>query len=220
MSLEIYWISGSPYSWRVFLALAIKQLEYQSRLLEYTRGDTETSSFLQMNPRGLAPVLKNGSTVIYESVAILAYLDSKYPDIPLFGTSPEETGKIWQAVMEHENYVRDTFYNVFMPLWSGEAETKASRIKASAKQAHDALSKIETSITKTGYLVGDSISAADVVLFPGIQCLLNALAREDSNRLELDFLPLENHYPKIVSWIERIESIPGYGNTYPPHWKT
>jgi maleylpyruvate isomerase len=30
---------------------------------------------------------------------------------------------------------------------------------------------------------------------------------------------MERNYPALARWIERIESLPGYENTYPPHWR-
>jgi len=33
------------------------------------------------------------------------------------------------------------------------------------------------------------------------------------------FLPMERNYPALARWIERIEALPGYERTYPPHWR-
>ena len=43
---------------------------------------------LKMNPRGRLPVLKDGDYVVFESVAVLYYLDVKYPQVPIFGRAP------------------------------------------------------------------------------------------------------------------------------------
>jgi hypothetical protein len=37
--------------------------------------------------------------------------------------------------------------------------------------------------------------------------------------LELGFLPLETTYPALAAWVKRIEALPGYERTYPPHWR-
>ncbi len=47
---------------------------------------------LELNPRGKVPTLKDGDFAVYESIAIMAYLDRKYTEPPLFGETPEETG--------------------------------------------------------------------------------------------------------------------------------
>ena len=91
MDPELYWISGSPYAWRVMLALEVKQVPYVSRLLDSSKGDLKTGEFLRLNPRGQVPVLTHGDYVLTESLAILAYLDREFPTPPLFGARAYET---------------------------------------------------------------------------------------------------------------------------------
>ena len=45
MALEIFWGSGSPYSWRVLLGAEIKGLSYDSRLLYFSKGNMNTPEF-------------------------------------------------------------------------------------------------------------------------------------------------------------------------------
>ena len=94
MAIEVYWGSGSPYAWRVLLALEHKGLPYTAHLLQFSKQEHKSPHLLQMNPRGRVPVLKDGEYVCFESLAILYYLDRKYPDPPIFGTTPEEGGTI------------------------------------------------------------------------------------------------------------------------------
>ena len=37
MALEVFWGSGSPFSWRVLLALEYKRVPYESRLLQFAK---------------------------------------------------------------------------------------------------------------------------------------------------------------------------------------
>jgi hypothetical protein len=80
MALEVYWASGSPFAWRVLLTLEAKRLPYQSKLLTFSKGEHKSPEYLAMNPRGKVPTLKDGDFAIYESLAIMAYLDRAYPD--------------------------------------------------------------------------------------------------------------------------------------------
>ena len=102
MAIELYWGSGSPFAWRVMLTLEVKKLAYESKLMEFSKGEHKTPAYLQLNPRGKVPTLKDGDFAVYESIAIMAYLDRKYPEPPLFGKTPEETGLIWQTISECE----------------------------------------------------------------------------------------------------------------------
>ena len=74
-------------------------------------------------------------------------------------------------------------------------------------------------VAKSPWLAGAAISAADIVVFPWIPSLLRAAAKEEAKPLDLGFLPLDARYPHLAAWVSRIEAIPGYERTYPPHWK-
>ncbi len=218
MSIEAYWVSGSPYSWSVLLALEVKGLAYQSKLLEVSKGETKTAEFLTLNPLGQVPVLKDGDTIICESLAIIAYLDRQYPDVPLFGETSREYAHIWQSALEHVNYASPSLFKVVFPLWSGKAAEKADDIKQAAGLCHEMLAKLEEKLSNQPFMIGDQISAADIIRLPGLQCLINALNQAEAAPLKLGLLPLVTSYPKIDAWLKRIESISGYERTYPPHW--
>ncbi len=79
MSLVLYYGSGSPYAWRVQLALEHKALPYELKVLSFSAGDTRKPEFIALNPRHRVPVLVDGDFVLYESNAIVEYLDEAYP---------------------------------------------------------------------------------------------------------------------------------------------
>ena len=45
------------------------------------------------------------------------------------------------------------------------------------------------------------------------------LARPQARELSARVLPMERNYPALARWIARIEALPGYQQTYPPHWR-
>jgi glutathione S-transferase len=144
MAIEIYWGSGSPYSWRVLLALEYKRLAYESHLLQFSKQEHKSPRMLRMNPRGRVPVLKDGDYVVFESLACLLYLDRKYPEYPLFGTSAEEAGTIMRVICEYqayaEHYVTQIVSAVFLDQLDQQAEeiTKAMHIVVPWKNARPA----------------------------------------------------------------------------------
>jgi len=69
------------------------------------------------------------------------------------------------------------------------------------------------------YLAGDAISASDILLLPVMQALARAAGKDVAASLDLQILPLEVTYPNIAGWLTRIQALPGYENTYPPHWR-
>src|SRR5229473_4358541 len=112
MALEVYWGSGSPFAWRVLLTLEVKKLAYDSKLIEFSKAEHKSPEYLRMNPRGRVPTLKDGDFVLYESLAIIAYLDRKYPEVPVFGRTPEEAGVVWRRLSETDSYLRDSVTQV------------------------------------------------------------------------------------------------------------
>src|ERR1700704_2629874 len=104
LAIDLFWGSGSTYCWRVLLALEHKGLEYRSHPLKFDQEEAQAPQMLAMNPRGRLPVLRDGDYVVFESVAILYFLDRKYPEPPLFGRSAEEGGVIMRVVCEYQAY--------------------------------------------------------------------------------------------------------------------
>jgi glutathione S-transferase len=218
MSIEVFWVSGSPFSWRVLLALEVKGLPYQSRLLEMSKRQHKTPEFLAMNPRGEVPVLRDGEVTVSESIAILAYLDRRYPEPPLFGRSPAEAAAIWQEVMQGALHV-DRFEDFILPLYYGEAAAKEAQVRAAIPLIRAELDRLEKTLTGRAWLVGATLSAADLTVYPPVRSLLRAAQKPDASRFDHGFLPLERSWPAVVQWMRGIESLSGYDRTFPPHWR-
>lgn len=219
MAIELYWGSGSPFAWRVLLALEVKKLPYVSRLLQFSKQEHKAPEYLALNPRGVVPTLRDGDLVFYESLAILAYLDRQYPDPPLLGRSADETGRIWQRISEYVSYLDGPTFEVVYPIYGGQAAEKADAIRAAMPKVHAELARVEGALAKTPWLVGNQVSAADLVVYPGVMSLLRAAGKPEAAPLDLGLLPLSTRYPAIAAWTGRVETLPGYDRTYPPHWR-
>jgi glutathione S-transferase len=217
--MEVYWGSGSPFAWRVLLALELKQIEYASRLLEFSKREHKSPEFLKLNPRGKVPILRDGDFVLSESIAILAYLDHKVPNPPLFGRNAEETGRIWKSVSETISYLEPQGFKIAGPIFFSKVSESANEIRGATELLHVELKLIEGVLAQSPWLVGDEISGADIVAYPPIEILLRAASKEAAKPFELGLLPLDRPYPAIAAWRERIRSLPGYERTYPPHWR-
>jgi glutathione S-transferase len=219
MTRDVYWIGGSPFSWRVLLALEVKKLPYTSHLLQASKGEHKAPAFLAINPRGKVPALKDGDTVIAESMAIIAYLDRQYPDPPLFGRDAKAAARIWQTVSESMCYFDGAVARVSTPIFFGKIAQQKDDIRAASETVHGELAKLEAQIAGGKWLAGKEISAADIAVYPFIKGLLRAAAKPDAQPLQLGVLPFESRYPKLAKWLERVEALPGYERTYPPNWR-
>lgn len=219
MALELWWGSGSPYSWRALLALEFKALPYTSHLVQFAKQEHKSPLVLSMNPRGRVPVLKDGDYVCFESMAILHYLDRKYPERPIFGATAEEVGVIARVISEYNAYVEDHIMKVIYAILFQGVESHVDEISRAMHMIGVEAKTIESRLAQSTWIIGENFSAADIVIFPGIQMLLRALDRREAQDLRSRWLPLDINYPAIAAWIKRVEATPGYERTVPPHWK-
>jgi glutathione S-transferase len=220
MAIEVYWGSGSPYAWRVLLALEHKGLPYTAHLLQFSKQEHKSPYLLQLNPRGRVPVLRDGEYVCFESLAILYYLERKYPQPPVFGTTPEEGGTIMRVISEYQSYIEPHLRTITRAVFAGGIDLRGEDITQAMHAAASEARTIEGRLSKSDWVVGERFSAADMVIFPGIQLLRRALERPAAHELAARFLPLHVNYPALGRWLTRIEALPGYQRTYPPHWRS
>jgi glutathione S-transferase len=219
MALDVYWGSGSPYSWRVLLALEYKRLEYTSHLLQFSKQEHKSPQMLALNFRGRVPVVKDGDYVVFESLAVLYYLDLKYPDPPIFGRSPEEAGVIMRVICEYQAYAEEQLNKLVRAFFFTNTTHRRDELANAMHVVASEARSIEARLSKSDWVVGESFSAADIVIFPGLQMLLRALHKPEARDLSTRFLPLDINYPALARWIKRVEALPGYERTFPPHWR-
>jgi glutathione S-transferase len=219
MAIDVYWGSGSPYAWRVLLALEYKRLPYVSHLLQFSKQEHKSPQMLALNPRGRVPVLKDGDYVCFESLAILYYLDLKYPQPPIFGHTPEEAGTIMRVICEYQAYIEPRLTRITSAIFDGDTDLSGDEITEAMHSVASDARTIEGRLSKSDWIVGDAYSAVDMVIFPGIQLLKRALERPAARELSSRFMPVEVNYPALGRWLARVAALPGYERTYPPHWR-
>ena len=219
MAIEVYWGSGSPFSWRVLLALEFKRLPYVSHLLQFSKQEHKSPQMLAINPRGRVPVLRDGDYVCFESLAILYYLDLKHPQPPIFGRKPEEAGTIMRVICEYQAYIEPQLSKIVRAIFSGDADLTGDEITDAMHAVASEARTIEGRLSKSEWIVGDACSAVDMVIFPGIQLLKRALEKPQAAALSSRFMPVEVNYPALGRWMARVAALPGYERTYPPHWR-
>lgn len=86
MKLHSYWRSSAAY--RARIALNVKGLAAEQVTHHLARGEQRTPGYLALNPQGLVPALEVDGEVIGQSLAIIEYLDERYPAPPLLPREP------------------------------------------------------------------------------------------------------------------------------------
>jgi glutathione S-transferase len=164
------------------------------------------------------PVLRDGDYVLSESLAVMAYLDRKHPEPPIFGRSAEETGLIWKAISEFQSYVSPLADRIVVPAFGGRPLDVAD-MQAAAGELHGELGRMEQAVSARGWLAVEQLSAADLAIYPFVEALLRAAGKEAVRPMGLSVLPLAQRYPALEDWRQRVAALPGYARTYPPHWR-
>src|SRR6266403_1322380 len=86
--VKLYTYYRSQASFRVRIALNLKGLAHDDTFLHLEKGDQFRPEYQALNPQMVVPTLIDGDTRLFQSLAILEYLDEKYPEPPLLPKDP------------------------------------------------------------------------------------------------------------------------------------
>lgn len=92
MKLHGYFRSSA--SFRVRIALNLKQLPYEAVSHDIAQRAHREPAYLALNPQGLVPTLEVDGAVLTQSLAIVEYLDARYPEPPLFPADPSARARV------------------------------------------------------------------------------------------------------------------------------
>lgn len=87
--MKLYTYYRSQASYRVRIALSLKGLEREDSFLHLEKGDQFKAEYQAINPQMVVPTLVDGRTKLFQSFAILEYLEEKYPTPPLLPKDAE-----------------------------------------------------------------------------------------------------------------------------------
>ena len=214
MAMTLYYGSGSPFAWRVQLALEHKGLAYERKVLSFANQDTRKPEFLALNPRHRVPTITDGDFVLYESNAIVEYLDEAYPaqGRPLFPGDARDRALARRLICEIDNYSSEATDAVVSYAFYTKAEARDPSKLAESKQAVRDEYALYSKAMRGDFLVGE-LSAADFALYP-----LVAFMKRCENKLpDLDSDGMLT--PEIRAWKARMEALPYLDKTIPPHWR-
>ena len=95
--LHDYWRSSASY--RVRIALAMKRIDYDRHDVNLLKHEQSAPGNLAINPQGLVPTLEIDGHVIGQSLAIIDYLDARFPDPRLIPADPFERAMTLQRAL-------------------------------------------------------------------------------------------------------------------------
>jgi glutathione S-transferase len=212
MALTFYYGAGSPYAWRVWLALEHKRIRYELKVMSFSDGDLKQPEFAALNPRQKVPVIVDDGFPLYESAAILEYLDEGYDETPrLFPGNIGQRALVRRMVREADQYAHAAMEALVVGvLYTPREQWDEASLMRARTQLGEELALWETMIVGDG-LAGE-ISAADFTLYPIIALAL----RIDRKKPELDIRGLIG--VRLAAWMQRVEALPYFASTWPSHW--
>jgi glutathione S-transferase len=208
--ITLYYASGSPFAWRVHLALEEKGLAYEACLLSFDRGELKSPGHLARHPHGKVPALSDGALTLYESSAIVEYLEDRYPRPSLLPADPAARAHVRIEELEATLYFSDAFRELARQRFSTPPERRDEVALADGQRAvRGQLERLEVrgATRGTAWIVGDALSRADLTWLPFVELAARA-------GVELDPVDL----PWLLAWRERLRARPSYVRSYPPHW--
>jgi glutathione S-transferase len=157
-SIQMWDLGPSPNSKKVRLALGYKGLAHERKAVN----PTDRAEIIAVSGQPLAPVIKHGDTVIFDSGAILRYLEANVKREPrLFSADYDTMAAIerWEQFAKVE--LTPPVGAVFGQFFSDKKDPKAAE---EANRGYNAAArKLEAALAGREWLVGSTMTAADVV---------------------------------------------------------
>jgi glutathione S-transferase len=108
-------------------------------MVKLHKGEQHGEEYKAINPRGQVPVLVDDGKVITQIVAIILYLDQKFPEAQFLPTEHDARAKAIEVLAWMNNTVHPTFTHIFMPhKFSDQADVQAA-LKAFNTQVYKGL---------------------------------------------------------------------------------
>src|SRR5262249_21064100 len=193
MPVTLYSMSGSPYARRAWLGRVDKGVAFTHRTMSYDAGDVKSEEFRKLTPRRRVPVLLDDDFALYESAAIVEYIEERWPQPSLFSADLRQRAIERRLIREADSYFAERMERlVEAVLFTPEAERDPAHIAEICSRLKSEYALWETLIV--GDHLSGALSAADYALYPLI-ALVARMASRNPTLIRSD-LP----GPKIAAW--------------------
>jgi len=143
MTTKLYFAPGAC-SFVPHTLLEAAGADYEPVMVKLHKGEQNEPAFRAVNPRGQVPVLVDGEQVITQILAIVQYLDAKYPDQGFLPRDLLARTRVLETLAWMNNTVHPTFTHVFMPFkFAGTPEAQAELKSFNAKAYAGLLGELE-----------------------------------------------------------------------------
>ena len=165
----------------------------------------ENPDFLACSPFRKMPGFTDGDFSISDSTAIVTYIDAKYPEVPLIPADPANRARaVWFDEFADTILTAAAGAIFFNRIVSPKFMGKPGDDAAAAKGEVDMLpvcQYLEGVIRPSGYLVGDSLTLADI-----------SVASPFVNAAHAGHIPAAAIYPKLTAYLAAIHARPSFSD--------
>lgn len=196
--MKIYGSLGSTCTRRVLTVFAEKGANYELVPIDLSKGEHKQPAHYQRQPFGVIPVLEDDDGFrLYESRAIMRYLDLRLPGIELTPKNMQQHGLMAQWISVEASYFSSPSLRILKQLlWSNQPDNTV--VAEAQKEVQRVLAVLEPVLKSNPYLAGETFSLADITYMPYFDYLLKVKA--------IDL----NTYPAVQTWWERISQRPSW----------
>jgi glutathione S-transferase len=204
----VHGIPGSPFMRAVQIALEEKHAPYRIHALSPTT--LREDAYRKLHPFTRVPAIEHGNFQLYETQAILRYVDAAFPAPSLQPREPEAIGRMNQIMGINDWYLFPkvarvvVFERIIAPFLFGKAPNEEA-IGAVLPDARVCVGELNRLLAGNAYLAGPEFSLADILLAPQ----LYYLAATPEGAALIDGTAL-------AAWLERVSRRPSLVATLPP----
>jgi maleylacetoacetate isomerase len=199
--MKLYTFFRSSAAFRVRIALNLKGVDYETVSVDLPSAAHRTQEFLAVNPQATIPTLDDDGTILWQSLAIIEYLDARFPAPRLIPSEPVARARV-QALAQLIACEIHPLNNLRVLKYL-RGELKLDETAVSKWYSHwiaEAFGPLETLVSRFGgarYCFGDSLTLADVCLVPQMH---------NARRFKCDVSP----YPALVRIATALEANPAF----------
>jgi glutathione S-transferase len=203
--ITVHGIPGSPYVRAVLLGLEEKAVPYE--FVRMAPMDSKQPAHLARHPFGRIPSFAHGDFALYETQAILRYIDAVFPGIALQPTEPRAAARMNQMMGIVDWYFfRDIsatigFHRIIAPHFG--MPTDEAVIAAAIPKATICVAELDRLIADKPFVAGDTLSLADLMLVPHFEFF--SATPEGVTLLE--------PHPRLRGWLSRMQERPSMRDT-------
>jgi glutathione S-transferase len=191
--ITLYGIFGSPFVRAVRIALEEKHLPWVWS--PFKLGDQTQQPYLSLHPFGKIPALADDGFALYETQAMLRYINSAAPEPALIPGGRQDAARMDQLLTILDcycwlNVARPIGFNRIIAPRIGVAPDEQA-IANAIPHAHTTLAAIEALMPDTGFMVGSALTLADIALIPHLDLL----------QMTPECGPILAQHPKLTAWL-------------------